>query len=992
MSRRIKGNAIVSGSVTETQIDTTLANKITNAYNQANAAYGQANTGSTSGTDAYNQANNARNQANTAYGQANLAYAQANNARSDANTTFATINTTFASINTAAGTQNTTFGTINTNITNVNSNGLNAYAQANAAYGQANAAYGAANTRLLSTGGTLSGDLIITGNLTVSGNQTILNTEVLTTEDAEIVLLSNTSGTPALNAGLIVNRGTSTNTFLRWNEAIDEWGWSDSGTTTYYFEDLRQGLGTINTTFGTTNTTFGTVNTSFGTVNTNITNTNSNAVNAYAQANSARDQANTAYGQANAAYGAANNRVLKAGDTMTGNLTVSGASITISGSSNDQRIIDADTATASGRHVAFPLRYFIGSSAGNYPFAGYNAIPRANGAYSYLTADTSWGINYGSGNRMGFYYAASGTAGANISFSELMSITSTSNVGIGTTNPGTVLSVVGAGGSTKGTNGYLLHIGGSDSNVDPVRYMIGFSHGNITFANNVRAAIGSLITTGGGGNLIFETGTGGAGQTERMRIDSVGNAGIGTTNPGYKLHVVGGITADGGAGEAQVNILNTTNRSYVFNSTNSFGFYDSTNARFYAYYDRASNFWDFQISASSALRINSSSNVGIGTASPGSRLEVYGSATDTEGQIRTTNGSASYTSGINFYTTTTQRGFVGWRGTSSTSPYNASGMYLINFDNSPIIFGTSTGNEKMRIQDNGSVGIGATSAVGKLHVGGPGNTTGGNIHMGDNTNSAAKWTYLTGAHFNGATNTTGISIIGSYSDTNQNAVVIGGSIYEANPATNIQFWTHTATTHNLGGSERMRIDTNGNVGIATVGPFSKLQVGAHTFSGGNGMYADSRVGISNHGSLTGMMLASTYNDATYPEYGLVFVHGPNTSNYNVWSLSPDGPAKGNSLNIIYGSNATNIHTITPKVVLTGAGIVRPGTDNAQDLGTSSFRWANIYTADLNLSNRDSQNDVDGTWGEWTIQEGEEDLFLINRRNGKKFKFMLKEVG
>ena len=61
------------------------------------------------------------------------------------------------------------------------------------------------------------------------------------------------------------------------------------------------------------------------------------------------------------------------------------------------------------------------------------------------------------------------------------------------------------------------------------------------------------------------------------------------------------------------------------------------------------------------------------------------------------------------------------------------------------------------------------------------------------------------------------------------------------------------------------------------------------------------------------------------------------------------------------------------------------------LGSTTLRWANIYTNDINLSNEGSTNDVDGTWGEYTIQEGENDLFLINRRNGKKFKFMLSEV-
>ena len=69
----------------------------------------------------------------------------------------------------------------------------------------------------------------------------------------------------------------------------------------------------------------------------------------------------------------------------------------------------------------------------------------------------------------------------------------------------------------------------------------------------------------------------------------------------------------------------------------------------------------------------------------------------------------------------------------------------------------------------------------------------------------------------------------------------------------------------------------------------------------------------------------------------------------------------------------------------------PITNNVYDLGTTSLRWRNIYTNDLNLSNEGGSNDVDGSWGSYTIQEGEEDLFLVNRRNGKKYKFNLTEV-
>ena len=73
------------------------------------------------------------------------------------------------------------------------------------------------------------------------------------------------------------------------------------------------------------------------------------------------------------------------------------------------------------------------------------------------------------------------------------------------------------------------------------------------------------------------------------------------------------------------------------------------------------------------------------------------------------------------------------------------------------------------------------------------------------------------------------------------------------------------------------------------------------------------------------------------------------------------------------------------------GHTKPGADNTYNLGSPGLRWANIYSADLHCSNKGSKNDVDGTWGDFTIQEGESDLFLINNRSGKKYKFNLTEV-
>jgi hypothetical protein len=74
------------------------------------------------------------------------------------------------------------------------------------------------------------------------------------------------------------------------------------------------------------------------------------------------------------------------------------------------------------------------------------------------------------------------------------------------------------------------------------------------------------------------------------------------------------------------------------------------------------------------------------------------------------------------------------------------------------------------------------------------------------------------------------------------------------------------------------------------------------------------------------------------------------------------------------------------------GDVLPSSHNSKDLGSNGVRWANLYVADAHYSNVGTGgNDVDGTEGSWTIQEGEEDLFLLNRKNGKKFKFKLQEI-
>ena len=74
-----------------------------------------------------------------------------------------------------------------------------------------------------------------------------------------------------------------------------------------------------------------------------------------------------------------------------------------------------------------------------------------------------------------------------------------------------------------------------------------------------------------------------------------------------------------------------------------------------------------------------------------------------------------------------------------------------------------------------------------------------------------------------------------------------------------------------------------------------------------------------------------------------------------------------------------------------SGGIMPAANNSFNLGSSSYRWANLYVNDAHFSNEGSSNSVDGTWGDWTLQEGEDDIFMLNNRSGKKYKMALTEV-
>jgi hypothetical protein len=77
---------------------------------------------------------------------------------------------------------------------------------------------------------TINNNLVVSGDLTVSGSITTLNTSQLFVEDNTIVLNSNVTDSPTLDAGVEVERGTSTNVSLLWNETDDQWTLTNNGT------------------------------------------------------------------------------------------------------------------------------------------------------------------------------------------------------------------------------------------------------------------------------------------------------------------------------------------------------------------------------------------------------------------------------------------------------------------------------------------------------------------------------------------------------------------------------------------------------------------------------------------------------------------------------------------------------------------------------------------------------------------------------------------
>jgi hypothetical protein len=291
-----------------------------------------------------------------------------------------------------------------------------------------------------------------------------------------------------------------------------------------------------------------------------------------------------------------------------------------------------------------------------------------------------------------------------------------------------------------------------------------------------------------GGTGVINIGSG------QLYKDASGNVGIGTSSPGTfgKLEVLG-------AGYTAINARSS--------DASGVNIVLAANAADGARLNVLSNH-PLQIYTNNTerMRINSAGNVGIGTSSPDSRLHVSGTTTLTTSETATAINSNN----------ATNTGFVLKYAPNLTSLGN-------NFSQPLVLLTNDT--ERMRIDNAGNVGIGTSSPVSRLNVAGTtgftwvgGGTSSGLVTIGTQGTGASLFvnTASLGSDF-----ASGLAVDGTYSGVssvvNLKAVgVLSGGGYNASLA------FHTSSDTIL--TERMRIDSAGNVGIGTSSPDTKLQV------------------------------------------------------------------------------------------------------------------------------------------------------------------------
>jgi hypothetical protein len=268
-----------------------------------------------------------------------------------------------------------------------------------------------------------------------------------------------------------------------------------------------------------------------------------------------------------------------------------------------------------------------------------------------------------------------------------------------------------------------------------------------------------------------------SGTNAHLVLDSSGNVGIGTSSPSQKLSIVES------GGSARMELLSGTSGTSIIDMG------DTSDADIGGIrYENTNNAMLFRANNDERMRIDSSGNVGISNTTPSSFFA---------GARNLVVGSGSGNQGMTIFSGTSSIGNIKFAdGTGSDAAKSAGG---IRYDHSSnfMRFDTNDGTEAMRITSGGSVGIGTSSPTGKLHI----------KATSDSVNDALRIESSINSHYYTLSSDAGN---GSFRITKN-------------------------------GTERLRIDSSGNVLVGTTdtSPFNNTSGTGTSLSGGDVQIASS---------------------------------------------------------------------------------------------------------------------------------------------------------